>query len=58
MKITKIFFKRNFPKIAKNSYKNINGKILIIAGAKTMQGAAVLNVFAPAIIKILPLIFL
>ena len=44
MKITKIFFKRNFPKIAKNSYKNINGKILIIAGAKTMQGAAVLNV--------------
>ena len=44
MKITKAFFKRNFPKIAKNSYKNINGKVLIIAGSKTMQGAAVLNV--------------
>lgn len=44
MKITRKFFKQNFPKIAKNSYKNINGKILIIAGSKTMQGAAVLNV--------------
>ena len=44
MKITKKFFKENFPKIKKDSYKNINGKILIIAGAKTMQGAAVLNV--------------
>ena len=44
MKITKTFFKQNFPKIAKNSYKNINGKVLIIAGSKTMQGAAVLNV--------------
>lgn len=44
MKITKQFFKKNFPKIAKDSYKNINGKVLIIAGAKTMQGAAVLNV--------------
>lgn len=44
MKITKVFFKQNFPKIAKNSYKNINGKVLIIAGSKTMQGAAVLNV--------------
>ena len=45
MKITKKFFKENFPKIKKDSYKNINGKILIIAGSKTMQGAAVLNVF-------------
>lgn len=44
MKITKKFFKQNFPNIAKNSYKNINGKVLIIAGSKTMQGAAVLNV--------------
>ncbi len=44
MKITKKFFKSNFPKIKKDSYKNINGKVLIIAGAKTMQGAAVLNV--------------
>lgn len=44
MKITKKFFKSNFPKIKKDSYKNINGKILIIAGSKTMQGAAVLNV--------------
>ena len=44
MKITKKFFKENFPKIKKDSYKNINGKILIIAGSKTMQGAAVLNV--------------
>ncbi len=44
MKITKKFFKQYFPKIEKNSYKNINGKVLIIAGSKTMQGAAVLNV--------------
>ena len=44
MKINKTFFKHNFPKIAKDSYKNINGKVLIIAGSKTMQGAAVLNV--------------
>ena len=44
MKITKRFFKTNFPKIKKDSYKNINGKVLIIAGSKTMQGAAVLNV--------------
>ena len=44
MKITKKFFKTNFPKVKKDSYKNINGKILIIAGSKTMQGAAVLNV--------------
>lgn len=44
MKITKKFFKSNFPKIQKNSYKNINGKVLIIAGSKTMHGAAVLNV--------------
>ena len=44
MKITKRFFKLNFPKIKKDSYKNINGKVLIIAGSKTMQGAAVLNV--------------
>lgn len=44
MKITKKVFKLNFPKIKKDSYKNINGKVLIIAGSKTMQGAAVLNV--------------
>lgn len=46
MKITKQFFKKNFPKIKKDSYKNINGKVLIIAGSKTMQGAAVLNVLS------------
>ena len=46
MKITKTFFKQNFPKIKKDSYKNINGKVLIIAGSKTMQGAAVLNVLS------------
>lgn len=46
MKITKRFFKTNFPKIKKDSYKNINGKVLVIAGSKTMQGAAVLNVLS------------
>jgi len=41
-KITKTFFKNNFPKRPKNSYKNLNGKVFIFAGSKTMPGAAVL----------------
>lgn len=41
-KITKDFFKNNFPKRTKNSYKNLNGKVFILAGSKTMPGAAVL----------------
>ena len=41
-KITKNFFKKNFPKRSKNSYKNLNGKVFIFAGSKNMPGAAVL----------------
>ncbi len=41
-KITKKFFKNNLPKRAKDSYKNLNGKVFIFAGSKTMPGAAVL----------------
>ncbi len=41
-KITKTFFKKNFPKRAKDSYKNLNGKVFIFAGSKNMPGAAVL----------------
>jgi len=41
-KITKAFFKKNFPKRTKNSYKNLNGKVFIFAGSKNMPGAAVL----------------
>ena len=41
-KITKTFFKNNFPKRPKNSYKNLNGKVFILAGSKNMPGAAVL----------------
>lgn len=41
-KITKTFFKKNFPKRSKNSYKNLNGKVFIFAGSKNMPGAAVL----------------
>ena len=41
-KITKQFFKNNFPKRSKDSYKNLNGKVFIFAGSKTMPGAAVL----------------
>lgn len=41
-KINKSFFKNNFPKRAKNSYKNLNGKVFIFAGSRTMPGAAVL----------------
>ena len=41
-KITKQFFKNNFPKRSKDSYKNLNGKVFILAGSKTMPGAAVL----------------
>ncbi len=40
--ITKTFFKKNFPKRKKDSYKNLNGKVFIFAGSKTMPGAAVL----------------
>lgn len=45
-KITKSFFKKNFPKRPKNSYKNLNGKVFIFAGSKTMPGAAVLCAMA------------
>ena len=41
-KITETFFKNNFPKRAKDSYKNLNGKVFIFAGSKNMPGAAVL----------------
>ena len=41
-KITKNFFKQNFPKRLKNSYKNLHGRVFILAGSKTMPGAAVL----------------
>ena len=41
-KITKSFFKKNFLKRSKDSYKNLNGKVFIFAGSKTMPGAAVL----------------
>lgn len=41
-KITKNFFNNNFPKRTKDSYKNLNGKVFIFAGSKTMPGAAVL----------------
>jgi len=41
-KITKAFFLKNFPKRGKNSYKNLNGKVLIVAGSADMPGAAVL----------------
>lgn len=41
-KITKTFFKKNFPKRAKDSYKHLNGRVFIFAGSKTMPGAAVL----------------
>jgi len=40
--ITKTFFKKHFPVRAKNSYKNLNGKVFIFAGSFTMPGAAVL----------------
>ncbi|MDR1684005.1 MAG: NAD(P)H-hydrate dehydratase [Elusimicrobiota bacterium] len=40
--ITKTFFKNNFPLRAKNSYKNLNGKVFIAAGSADMPGAAVL----------------
>jgi NAD(P)H-hydrate epimerase len=41
-KITKKFFKKYFPCRAKNSYKNLNGRVLIVAGSADMPGAAVL----------------
>jgi len=42
MKINKTYFKKHYPKRTKNSYKNLNGKVFIIAGSKNMPGAAVL----------------
>ncbi|MDR0646191.1 MAG: NAD(P)H-hydrate dehydratase [Elusimicrobiota bacterium] len=41
-KITKNFFKKYFPRRAKSSYKNLNGRVLIAAGSANMPGAAVL----------------
>jgi yjeF C-terminal region, hydroxyethylthiazole kinase-related len=41
-KITQTFFKNNFPKRTKDSYKNLNGKVFIFAGSQNMPGAAVL----------------
>ena len=41
-KITKTYFKAHYPKRTKNSHKNLNGKVFIIAGSKNMAGAAVL----------------
>lgn len=38
----KNFFKKNYPRRAKNSYKNLNGKVFIVAGSQDMPGAAVL----------------
>lgn len=36
------FFKNNYPRRSRNSYKNLNGKVFIVAGSKDMPGAAVL----------------
>ncbi|MDR0953093.1 MAG: NAD(P)H-hydrate dehydratase [Elusimicrobiota bacterium] len=41
-KITKDFFKMNYPLRSKYSYKTLNGKVLIVAGSKNMPGAAIL----------------
>lgn len=41
-KINKTFFKKYYPRRTKDSYKNLNGKVFIIAGSKDMPGAAVL----------------
>ena len=38
----KNFFKNNYPRRSVNSYKNLNGKVFIVAGSKDMPGAAVL----------------
>ncbi len=40
--IDKTFFKQYYPRRAKDSYKNLNGKVFVIAGSKDMPGAAVL----------------
>lgn len=42
-KINKTYFKKHYPKRTKDSYKNLNGKVFIIAGSKNMSGAAVLS---------------
>lgn len=41
-KITKAFVKKNYPRRAKDSHKNLNGKVFIAAGSKNMPGAAIL----------------
>ena len=41
-KINKAFFLKNFPKRPLNSYKNLNGRVLIAAGSADMPGAAIL----------------
>lgn len=40
--INETFFKKYYPRRSKDSYKNLNGKVFIIAGSKDMPGAAVL----------------
>lgn len=40
--IDEAFFKRHYPRRTKDSYKNLNGKVFIVAGSKDMPGAAVL----------------
>lgn len=41
-RINKDFFKKYYPRRSKNSYKNLNGKVFIVAGSADMPGAAVL----------------
>lgn len=40
--INEDFFKKYYPRRSKDSYKNLNGKVFIVAGSKDMPGAAVL----------------
>lgn len=41
--ITLDLFKKYFPIRTPDSYKNLNGKVLIVAGSKNMPGAAILS---------------
>ncbi|MDR0734641.1 MAG: NAD(P)H-hydrate dehydratase [Elusimicrobiota bacterium] len=41
-KINKAFVKKHFPARPADSYKNLNGRVLIVAGSADMPGAAVL----------------
>ncbi len=40
--INETFFRKYYPRRSKDSYKNLNGKVFIVAGCKDMPGAAVL----------------